>query len=344
MKFLSLAFVALAVSGYAEAATYSRTASLSGQSFLDAFSWQAIEDPTHGRVNYVSKSTAQSAGLYSVSQNAVTLRADDTTILNPAGPGRNSFRLMSNSQYTNHVAIFDIGHMPQGCGTWPAVCKLLLFVCLDIRSAQEVGPDWPNQVGPHAYPSSVRLTISAQGEIDIVEGVNDVTPNQSTLHTSASRCFNDRINVLLLILLQISVGNNCNAGCGVQLADGNSFGPNFNGGKGGWYAIERSSTYISIYFWERGSSSVPSQVKNPGGTVDTSTWGIPGASFPNTDCDFPSHFGSMNIIINLTFCGDWADAVYWKSGCPSTCVDYVNNNPQAFSNAYFEFNSLNIYE
>ena len=40
------------------------------------------------------------------------------------------------------------------------------------------------------------------------------------------------------------------------------------------YAVERSSTYISIYFWERGSSSVPSQVKSPGGTVDTSTWVI----------------------------------------------------------------------
>lgn len=38
------------------------------------------------------------------------------------------------------------------------------------------------------------------------------------------------------------------------------------------YAIERSSTYISIYFWERGSSSVPSEVKFPGSTVDTSTW------------------------------------------------------------------------
>lgn len=40
------------------------------------------------------------------------------------------------------------------------------------------------------------------------------------------------------------------------------------------YAIERSSTYISIYFWERGSSSVPNGVKYPGGTVDTSTWVI----------------------------------------------------------------------
>jgi len=314
MKSSFLAFVALAVSGYAEAATYSRTASLSGQSFLDAFSWQAIADPTNGRVNYVSQSTAQSAGLYSVSGNTLTLRADHTTVLSSTGPGRNSFRLLSNNQYSTHVAIFDIGHMPEGCGTWPAVW--------------EVGTNWPNQ-----------------GEIDIVEGVNNMVPNLSTLHTSANCAMPSSRQ-----MTGTSMGTDCdvyttgNSGCGVQITNSNSFGPNFNNIGGGWYAIERSSTYISIYFWEHGSSSVPSQVKYPGRTVDTSTWGTPAAYFPNTYCDFPSHFGPMNIIINLTFCGDWAGAVYSSAGCPSTCVDYVNNNPGAFSNAHFEFNALNIYQ
>ncbi|KAF8432251.1 glycoside hydrolase family 16 protein [Boletus edulis BED1] len=317
MKSSFLAFGVLAVSGYAEATTYSRTASLSGQSFLDAFSWQSIADPTNGRVNYLSQSAAQSAGLYSVSGNTVTLRADHTTVLSASGPGRNSFRIISNNQYSTHVAIFDIGHMPEGCGTWPAVCK-----------SQELGANWPNE-----------------GEIDIVEGVNNKVPNQSTLHTSANCAMPPS-----RLMTGTSVGNDCdvytsgNAGCGVHLADGNSFGPNFNNIGGGWYAIERSSTYISIWFWERGSSSIPSQVKYPGGTVDTSTWGTPAAFFPNTNCDFSSHFGPMNIIINLTFCGDWAGAVYSSDGCPSTCVDYVNNNPLAFANAYFEFNALNIYQ
>lgn len=40
--------------------------------------------------------------------------------------------------------------------TWPAVW--------------EVGDDWPNQ-----------------GEVDIVEGVNNVSPNQATLHTAAGK-------------------------------------------------------------------------------------------------------------------------------------------------------------
>ncbi|KAF8125507.1 2 beta-glucan [Boletus edulis] len=347
MKSSFLAFGVLAVSGYAEATTYSRTASLSGQSFLDAFSWQSIADPTNGRVNYLSQSAAQSAGLYSVSGNTVTLRADHTTVLSASGPGRNSFRIISNNQYSTHVAIFDIGHMPEGCGTWPAVWFVQCFTLRTYaNTVHELGANWPNE-----------------GEIDIVEGVNNKVPNQSTLHTSANCAMPPS-----RLMTGTSVGNDCdvytsgNAGCGVQLADGNSFGPNFNNVGGGWYAIERSSTYISIWFWERGSSSIPSQVKYPRGTVDTSTWGTPAAFFPNTNCDFSSHFGPMNIIINLTFCGDWAGAVYSSDGCPSTCVgelheidlcfepkligrsDYVNNNPSAFANAYFEFNALNIYQ
>ncbi|KIJ63545.1 glycoside hydrolase family 16 protein [Hydnomerulius pinastri MD-312] len=308
--------VAVAVASAASAATYSRTSNLVGQSFLNAFTWQAIADPTHGRVNYVSQATAQADGLVSVSGNQVTLRADSKTTLSASGSGRNSFRLQSNAQYTTHVAVFDIAHMPQGCGTWPAVC--------------EVGANWPNE-----------------GEVDIVEGVNDQSPNQSTLHTSANCAMPSSRT-----MTGTNEGTNCdvnetnNSGCGVAINDSKSYGPAFNGAGGGWYAIERTSTFIKIYFWERGSTSVPSDVKTPGSTVNTSNWGTPAAYFPNTDCDLSSHFGPHNIIINLTFCGDWAgnSAVYAASGCPSTCVDYVNQNPSAFTNAYFEFNSLNIYQ
>lgn len=60
-----LAFVALAVSGFAEAATYSRTANLFGKSFLDAFEWVAIADPTHGRTFVVYSSfTKRFVSLY----------------------------------------------------------------------------------------------------------------------------------------------------------------------------------------------------------------------------------------------------------------------------------------
>lgn len=45
--------------------------------------------------------------------------------------------------------------MPQGCATWPAAWETL-------------ESDWP-----------------ASGEVDILEGVNDESPNAATLHTSS---------------------------------------------------------------------------------------------------------------------------------------------------------------
>ena len=71
--------------------------------------------------------------------NTLILRADATTALNPSGAGRDSVRIRSVKTYTTHVSVyvffssassyplltgalhsFDIRHMPQGCGTWPA--------------------------------------------------------------------------------------------------------------------------------------------------------------------------------------------------------------------------------
>lgn len=61
--------------------------------------------------------------------------------------------------------------------------------------------------------------------------------------------------------------------------------------------------------------------------------------------------------------GDWAGGVYGNSGCPGTCVgvstssilacassdcmlhtDYVNNNPAAFRDAYFDFAGIRVYQ
>jgi len=86
------------------------------------------------------------------------------------------------------------------------------------------------------------------------------------------------------------------------------------------------------------------------------------ANFPNTQCDLEKFFKEHTIVINLTFCGDWAGAVYGQMGCPGTCVgayprrlgitwltdcqhvDHVNNNPQAFKDAYFDIASIRIFQ
>jgi len=307
----SVLFIAPLVLG----ASYTQSDSLTGTGFLESFSYQAIPDPTNGRVNYVDATTAAENNLTYASGNHFVLRADSGSVLNPNGPGRNSVRIQSNEQYMTSVMVFNIRHMPQGCGTWPAVWT--------------VGEDWPNN-----------------GEIDILEGVNDQGPNQATLHTSAGCTMPaSRIEKGNAVLNDCNTAVNSNAGCGVKFVDTTSYGPTFNQYGGGWYALEMTDSAIKVWFWSRSDTTVPSEVSGGSTNVDTDNWGEPTAYFPSTSssCNIASKFGPQNIVINLTFCGDWAGNVYAASGCPSTCVDFVNNNPSAFEDAYFDFEWLKIY-
>lgn len=307
-----LPLLVLSVSTFVNAATYGLSENFVGSSFYSNFAFQAISDPTNGRVNYVDQSTAQSKNLSFASGNTFIMRADDTTVLSASGPGRNSVRIQSNQQWSTHVLVMDIQHMPQGCGTWPA--------------AWEVGNNWPNG-----------------GEVDIVEGVNDHGVNQATLHTSAGCTMSGQSQTGTTVGTDCDANDNSNAGCGVQVNKGNSFGPSFNSNGGGWYAMERTNSFINIFFWERNDGSVPSDVKSGASSVNTGNWGTPVANFPDNNCDISSHFAPNNIVFDLTFCGDWAGAVYSSDGCPSDCTDYVNNNPSAFTNAYWQLNGVRVY-
>ncbi|KAJ7832884.1 glycoside hydrolase family 16 protein, partial [Mycena olivaceomarginata] len=304
-------------------ATYHNAEHIVGAGFYDSFNFEAIADPTSGRVNYVNEATARSANLTFNTDDTFILRADHTTVLDPAGAGRDSVRIASKNAYTTHVAVFDIAHMPQGCGTWPAVWETNEAV-------------WP-----------------AGGETDILEGVNDQGTDQTTLHTSpgctepAARDMTGLVSINHVTALNLDCDTAVagNAGCGVKLAQTTSFGPAFNANGGGWYATERTNAFISVWFWARDDPTVPADVSAGGGSVDTDNWGTPSATFPSTTCDIEEHFAAHNILINLTFCGDWAGdaSIYASAGCPSTCDDFVNTNPAAFVDAFFEFNAINVY-
>ncbi|KAJ7624383.1 endo-beta-glucanase [Roridomyces roridus] len=311
-QLISLASLASLVS----AGAYSRTENIVGSGFYNSFNFEAISDPTQGRVNYVDRATAQAQNLTFASGNTFILRADSKTVISDSSStGRNSVRIRSNNAYTTHAAVFDIGHMPQGCGTWPAL--------------------WETN----------EATWPAGGEVDIIEGVNDQGANQITLHTSPG-CSMPAARTQTGTSLQLDCNTqvNGNAGCGVNAGVATSYGPSFNANGGGWYAIERTSSFINVWFWPRNAGNVPADVRSGGTSVNTANWGTPTANFPNTQCNFPQFFSGNNIIINLTFCGQWAGAVYGNSGCPSTCNNYVDQNPSAFTNAYFEFNSINVYQ
>ncbi|KIK66359.1 glycoside hydrolase family 16 protein [Collybiopsis luxurians FD-317 M1] len=115
---------------------------------------------------------------------------------------------------------------------------------------------------------------------------------------------------------------------------------------GGWFAMERTVEYIKVWSWSRDDFSVPLSVRYGSPVLDTDLWGLPVGYFPNTSCGLAAKFGPHQIIINLTLCGDWAgqDAVYAASGCLGSCIDHVNNDPESFKEAYFELNSITVYE
>jgi len=176
------------------------------------------------------------------------------------------------------------------------------------------GPNWPNS-----------------GEIDIIEGVNTGSQNQMTMHTS---------NGCTL------AGSNCqgNTGCPIKGGGSSSYGNGFNSANGGTYAMEWTSSQISIWFFSRGSEPKDINSANP----NPSNWGNPTGSFTGgSGCDIDSHFMNNNIVFDTTFCGDWAGNVWSQdstcSALASTCQAYVQNNPNAFKDAFWAVNYLKVY-
>nr|VWO94478.1 Mixed-linked glucanase [Ganoderma boninense] len=289
-----------------------------GRDFLDAFVHQAIKDPTAGRVNYVSQATALSKNLTFTNSNTLIIRADHTRTLSATGPGRDSVRMMSKKQYKQHVTIWNVRHMPQGCGTWPAIW--------------EVGSNpWP-QTGEHhafhrrqidwAVPSVPHVPGSLfTGEIDIIEGANDRSPNLSTLHTGSGCTMPAKRKER-----GTSTGTNCdsnatnNQSCGVRAKQKASFGPQFNKVGGGWYAMERTDQHIKVWYWLRNDPKVPADVRNGAATINTGAWGEPVGFWPGgKNCDLAKHLDPHNLIINLTLCGSWAGNTFKADGCPGNC-------------------------
>ncbi|CAE6430305.1 unnamed protein product [Rhizoctonia solani] len=289
-----------------------------GNGFYKHFTFEAISDPTHGRVNYVDMQTAKAKNLTEVTEKGnFIMRADSTTVLDPKGPGRDSIRIQSKKQWTTGVSVLDLNHMPEGCGTWPAY--------------------WMTQV--ENWPIN--------GEIDVLEGVHDQPPNHSALHT-VTGCVvaPNRTMTGSVVATNCSWLHNWNQGCPVQWDRKDAYGPPLNKMGAGWFVTERTEKRISIWFWGRQDTNVPFAVKNGLPIICTEDFGIPAATWDSSDeCEFKKIMGLQNIIINLTFCGDWAgqDPVFAAAGCPGTCIDYVNGNPASFKKAYWDIASLKVY-
>lgn len=239
---------------------------------------------------------------------------DHTNKYASTSSGRPSVRLTSKNSYSAGTAIIlDVAHMPGGiCGTWPAFWT--------------VGANWPNN-----------------GEIDIIEGVNNQTSNSMTLHTSSGCSIDSTGFSGSLVTPNCDVnaaGQSNNAGCSISDTTALSYGVPFNNNKGGVFATVFGTSAIDIYFFPRGSIPADIASGNPTGTG----WGTPHAHFAG-GCDIPNKIKQQSIVFDTTFCGDWAGADFTTGSCKSfgSCTDYVGNNPSAFTNAYWQINSLKVY-
>jgi hypothetical protein len=104
---------------------------------------------------------------------------------------------MSNIHFDQGLLIADIAHMPGNvCGTWPAFWT--------------TGPNSP-----------------ADGEIDIIEGINKQAATQVALHTLDSCDITTPASELAGELTATACSTDVDSGCTVQGTEG-SFGDAFN--------------------------------------------------------------------------------------------------------------------
>ncbi|KAK4549534.1 hypothetical protein LTR36_006531 [Oleoguttula mirabilis] len=316
---LSLLFATLCT-----AQQYSLQSSFAGPSFFDNFDFWTAGDPTYGYVHYVDQAVAEQYGMINTANNAAVWGVDTTQTLDPtANLGRLSIRLTSIQSWTHGLFILDLEHMPANqCGVWPAFWTLGSGV-------------WPDN-----------------GEIDIIEFTNTVPNNQMALHTTASpNCTIAGSGQTGTLLTHNCANGDSYTGCGVAATTPHTIGYEFDTAAGGVYAMEWTSTAIQIWFFPRGG--IPESILEANDTVgpDPSTFGLPVANFQGS-CDIDAHFYNHSIVFDTTFCGSYAGNLWAGAGCPlldpsngwQSCNDFVAANPQAFTDAYWEVNYLQIYQ
>eukprot|EP00727_Mastigamoeba_balamuthi_P000466 m51a1_g10416 putative endo- -beta-glucanase (491) ;mRNA; r:78027-79763 len=317
MRATTLSVLVLSAAAVASA-RYVLSETWKGSSFWDQFDFENYPggDPTHGYVYYTTRAEATSWKLISNDGDRSIIRTDTSSI--SSGRGRAAVRLESKKTFTTGLFVLDMNHMPTGCGTWPAY-----WMC---------GPKWPEG-----------------GEIDILENVHRATTNMVTLHTqqgcdqsgqpsdtmtgswSTRNCWNK------------APGQSENTGCGIANPP-NTYGSALNQRGGGVWATLWTNEQIAVWYWQH--DQVPGDLSS--NSPNPSGWGKPFAKFTlGSNCP-SAFFHDHSIRINLTFCGDWAGAVF-ASQCPAenarwgSCNEYVKNNPGAFTDAYWDINNIRIF-
>uniref|UniRef100_A0A914DY04 GH16 domain-containing protein n=1 Tax=Acrobeloides nanus TaxID=290746 RepID=A0A914DY04_9BILA len=214
--------------------TYSLQTSYNGSTFFNNFTFISYTDPSGGDVNYTTQAQAQSLGLVQVlAGGQVYIGVDNTTIvpLN-ATRGRAAVRIQSKPIYNSGLFIFNLAHMPEGLGTWPAF--------------------W-SYANPWPY----------NGEIDILEAIYTMPNNQISLHTSQNCTMPSNPGYIngawgtktTDCFTNYTAGI---SGCSIEAPNG-TFGSAFNQAGGGVFAMEWDR-FNFIRIWNFVQPNIPSDI------------------------------------------------------------------------------------
>ncbi|KAF1975347.1 hypothetical protein BU23DRAFT_588682 [Bimuria novae-zelandiae CBS 107.79] len=282
----------------APALQYQLIQEYNASNIFEEFNFFNGSDPTGGFVQYVPFDVAANTQLIGNGSDQIYLGVDSSNIYTPGGPGRPSVRIESKLTFTEGLFVIDLLHVPVGCGTWLALWTTGLS-------------SWP-----------------ADGEIGIIENVNDARSNNAAIHAKGECSVLDTANQTgTWKSTDCIINHDDNQGCGTVFTEPASFGADFNTNGGGVYAMEWTSSSI-----RSGSSPLP----------DSDTFGAPSASVEGPcSASFGEKFFNHSIVIDTTFCGGWAGGTFGtgtsayplKEGLGSldSCVDYVASNPGAFT-------------
>jgi len=296
------------------------------------WNFEAESDPTHGLVTYQSQDQAKAKGLASVKDGVMVLSVDTSPTL-PTNGKRDSWvdfsfdiichfdsiavpfnrvRISSKQKWGQGLFIADFAYMPHGCGVWPAYWSVN-------------SETWPNG-----------------GEIDILEGVNNQLGNQYTLHTGTSCALPlDGKNLDAtsnLISYDCHTYPTDNRGCAFLSPDARSYGAGFNAAGGGVVAHEWNSDHVRI--WQFPRNEIPNDIKTQ--TPNPTSWGIPAAEWSSKYCDIEKATFQHTLVIDITLCGDWPNAVWSQSGCPGTCQQAITNSSNVIGKFFSFFSESTV--
>ncbi len=246
-------------------------------------------------------------------------------------------RLESRQSFSEGgIFLIDVDHIPAECGVWPAFWLL--------GGPESWGTSYPN----------TRQDWPNYGEIDIIEQVNSDPKNHTTLHTKEGCTIRGSVSSGGTLESDDCAFENSYTGCSIKFPDFSSQ----NADRNGVYVCEWiPNKEINYWFFPKGS--IPAGLAGAseyGASVDPAGWDSQTPFWSKMDLSggcSQDFFTNMRMVINTTFCGDWAGRDPGED-CDFNTPEECNQTIQKFIEDYkpyepipdytWRINSVRVYQ